>query len=261
MGDWFGFEWYDVSMKTRNTSVGVELVTDSGAMLVRQVFGIGRNYAAHAAEQGLEAPAHPMVFTKNPMSVCSDGDEIVIPPIARDEGFGGNQTDFEAELTVIIGEGPDGQLCKDVSRGDAMGYVHGFTCANDVSARWWQKKGSGGQFCRGKGFDTFCPMGPRVVSVEELAAGGHDVRDLRVVCRVNGEVMQDASTAQMMFPVDVLIEELSKGTTLLPGTVILTGTPSGVGMAREPQVWLHDGDEVEVEIEGIGLLKNRVRFG
>lgn len=244
-----------LAMKISTTPTGSEVILDNGTLRLGQVFGIGRNYAAHAQEQGLEAPTHPMVFTKNPASVCCDGDDIVIPPIARDEAFGGNQTDFEAELAVVIGKD-----CKDVSREDAMKYVLGFACANDVSARWWQKKGSGGQFCRGKGFDTFCPLGPRVVSVEQLSANRHDVNDLRVVCRVNGQVMQDASTAEMMFPVDVLIEELSKGTTLLAGTVILTGTPSGVGMAREPQVWLQDGDVVEVEIEGIGVLCNRVRF-
>ncbi len=237
--------------------MGNEIVTASGSMPIRQIFGIGRNYAAHAHEQGLEAPAHPMVFSKNIASICHDGDDIVIPPIARDERLGGNQTDFEAELAVIIGQGPGGKTCKDVSRDEAMDYVLGFTCANDVSARWWQKKGSGGQFCRGKGFDTFCPLGPKVVSVDEIG----DVNNLRVICRVNGRVMQDASTAQMMFPVNVLIEELSKGTTLVPGTVILTGTPAGVGMAREPRVWLDDGDVVEVEIEGIGVLTNPVRFG
>lgn len=243
-------------MKIHTTPTRSEIVTPSGSVPIRQIFGIGRNYAAHAAEQGIEAPARPMIFTKNIASVIGDGETIVIPPIARDEAFGGNQTDFEAELAVVIGRD-----CKDVSRGDALGSVLGFTCANDVSARWWQKKGSGGQFCRGKGFDTFCPLGPTVVTAEELRANGHDVLDLGIVCRVNGEVMQDARTSQMMFPVDVLIEELSKGTTLVAGTVILTGTPSGVGMAREPRVWLEDGDIVEVEIEGIGVLRNRVGFG
>jgi len=243
-------------MKINTTPTGSEIVTPSGSVPIRQIFGIGRNYAAHAAEQGIEAPERPMVFTKNIASVIGDGEAIVIPAVARDEAFGGNQTDFEAELAVVIGKD-----CKDVSRGDALGYVLGFTCANDVSARWWQKKGSGGQFCRGKGFDTFCPLGPRVVSVEELQSNGHDVLDLGIVCRVNGAVMQDARTSQMMFPVDVLIEELSKGTTLVAGTVILTGTPSGVGMAREPRVWLNDGDVVEVEIEGVGVLRNRVGFG
>ncbi len=244
-------------MKIHTTSTHSEILTPSGSVPIRHIFGIGRNYAAHAHEQGLEAPEQPMVFSKNIASVCLDGEAIVIPPIARDERFGGNQTDFEAELAVIIGQGPGGRVCKDVSRDEAMAFVLGFTCANDVSARWWQKKGSGGQFCRGKGFDTFCPLGPRVVSGDELG----DVNDLRVICRVNGEVMQDASTAQMMFPVDVLIEELSKGTSLVPGTVILTGTPSGVGMARSPAAWLGDGDVVEVEIEGIGVLTNPVRFG
>jgi 2-keto-4-pentenoate hydratase/2-oxohepta-3-ene-1,7-dioic acid hydratase in catechol pathway len=230
------------------------------SITIAHIFGIGRNYAAHAHEQGLEAPDHPMVFTKNIASVIGDGDDIVIPPIARDPGFGGNQTDFEAELAVIIGEHPSGRPCKDVARDDAMGWVFGFACANDVSARWWQKQGSGGQFCRGKGFDTFCPIGS-VVTPDELIAAGLDVNNLKIECRVNGETMQSARTDQMMFPVAVLIEELSKGTTLAPGTVILTGTPSGVGMARNPQVWLNDGDVVEVEIEGIGVLKNQVRFG
>lgn len=240
----------------------MKLTTSDGrSVTIPHIFGIGRNYAAHAHEQGLEAPDHPMVFTKNIASVIRDGEDIVIPPIARDPAFGGNQTDFEAELAVIIGEHPSGRPCKDVARDEAMGWVFGFACANDVSARWWQKKGSGGQFCRGKGFDTFCPIGPRVVTMAELADAGLDVHDLAIACRVNGETMQSARTSQMMFPVDVLIEELSKGTTLVPGTVILTGTPSGVGMAREPQVWLRDGDVVEVEIEGIGMLRNPVRFG
>jgi 2-keto-4-pentenoate hydratase/2-oxohepta-3-ene-1,7-dioic acid hydratase in catechol pathway len=235
--------------------------SDGRSVTISHIFGIGRNYAAHAHEQGLEAPDHPMVFTKNIASLIADGEDIVIPPIARDPAFGGNQTDFEAELAVIIGEHADGRACKDVSREEAMDFVLGLSCANDVSARWWQKQGSGGQFCRGKGFDTFCPIGPRVVTPKELGDAGLDVHNLAIACRVNGETMQSARTSQMMFPVDVLIEELSKGTTLVPGTVILTGTPSGVGMAREPQVWLGDGDVVEVEIEGIGVLRNPVRFG
>ncbi len=240
----------------------MELTTSDGrSVTISQIFGIGRNYAAHAHEQGLEAPEHPMVFAKNIGSVIADGDEIVIPPIARHPDFGGNQTDFEAELAVVIGVHSGGDFCKDMSGDDALDCVLGYTCANDVSARWWQKKGSGGQFCRGKGFDTFCPIGPRVVTREELVMKGLNENNLKIECRVNGETMQSARTDQMMFPIAKLIEELSKGTTLMPGTVILTGTPSGVGMARDPQVWLDEGDEVEVEIEGIGVLKNRVRFG
>jgi len=132
--------------------------------------------------------------------------------------------------------------------------VLGYTCANDVSARWWQKEGSGGQFYRGKSFDTFCPVGPRLVPASQIA----DPSQLRVSCKVNGVVMQDAPTSQMMFPVQKLIAELSRGTTLLPGTIILTGTPSGVGMARTPPVFLKAGDVVEVEIDGFGVLRNTV---
>lgn len=249
-------------MKIQRTPFGGEVVQGDGKSLsLRHIIGIGRNYAAHAHEQGLDAPEHPMVFSKNISSVIGDGEDIVIPPVARDERFGGNRTDFEAELAVIIGEHAGGKPCKDISRAEAMGFVLGFACANDVSARWWQKEGSGGQFCRGKGFDTFCPIGPRVVTRKDLDDAGLDVNDLAIACRVNGATMQEARTIQMMFPVAVLIEELSRGTTLAPGTVILTGTPSGVGMARSPQVWMGDGDEVEVEIEGIGVLRNRVRFG
>jgi len=230
--------------------------SDDVSIPLRHIFGIGRNYVAHAVEQGLKAPERPMIFTKNVMSAIGNGESIVIPPIARDEDTGGNQTDFEAELAIVISK-----PCKDVSREDAMEYVAGFCCANDVSARWWQKKGAGGQFCRGKGFDTFCPLGPTLITYRELANAGLDVDDLKIECRVNGVIMQEARTSQMMFSPAVLIEELSKGTTLAPGTVILTGTPSGVGMARDPQVWLKDGDVVEVEIEGIGILSNPVMFG
>lgn len=239
----------------------MKLTTSDGRTVpVTQIFGIGRNYAAHAHEQGLEAPDHPMVFAKNIASVIGDGEDIVIPPIARDPGFGGNQTDFEAELAVVIGVHSGGDHCRDMVGEDALDCVLGYACANDVSARWWQKQGSGGQFCRGKGFDTFCPIGPRIVTPGELRDAGFDVNDLKIECRVNGETMQSARTSQMMFSVATLIEELSRGTTLMPGTVILTGTPSGVGMARDPQVWLQDGDTVEVEIEGIGVLRNGVRF-
>ncbi|MBL4809896.1 MAG: fumarylacetoacetate hydrolase family protein [Phycisphaerales bacterium] len=230
--------------------VGVEV--DGSVLPIRQIIGIGRNYAAHAIEQGADVPEHPMVFMKNINAAGLDGDEIVIPPIARDANFGGNQTDYEAELAVILGRD-----ALDVSEDEALEYVLGYCCANDVSARWWQKKGSGGQFNRGKSFDTFCPLGPAVVPASEI----EDVQDLGIVCRVNGVVMQDASTDQMMFSVAKLISMLSSGTTLAAGTVILTGTPSGVGMAREPQVWLQDGDVVKVEIEGVGTLTNRVRFG
>jgi 2-keto-4-pentenoate hydratase/2-oxohepta-3-ene-1,7-dioic acid hydratase in catechol pathway len=239
-------------MKLFRTDFGIAVETPTGAVPIRHIIGIGRNYAEHAREMGAvssrsaEGPVHPMIFTKNPYSACLDGDEIVIPHICHDR----EQVDFEAELCVIIG-----RAARDVSGKEAAGYILGYCCANDISARWWQKEGSGGQFCRGKSFDTFCPMGPRVVPGDEIPDPGN----LRVICRLNNQVMQDASTAEMIFPVARLVSELSRGMTLLPGTAILTGTPSGVGMARTPPVYLREGDLVEVEIERIGVLRNRVR--
>jgi len=226
--------------------------TPDGNLPIRHIIGIGRNYAEHASEQGADVPDRPMIFTKNPASLCGSGDDIVIPACCADPETGGpEQVDFEAELGVIIGT-----AAKDISEDDALSHVLGYCCANDVSARWWQKKGSGGQFCRGKSFDTFCPIG-EVTAASEIA----DPQDLTVRCVVSGEVMQEASTSQMIFPVRTLIAELSRGTTLLPGTLILTGTPSGVGMARNPQRFLRDGDVVEVEISGLHALRNRVRAG
>lgn len=231
---------------------GLAVQTPAGPLPVRTILGIGRNYAEHAREQGAALPDRPMVFTKNPASLCLSGDDIVVPPVARDAACGGNQTDFEAELGVVLA-----RAVRDVSEDEALSAVLGYCCANDVSARWWQKQGSGGQFWRGKSFDTFCPIGPWVVP----AGGVPDPQALGVRCRVNGETMQDGTTADMIFPVARLIADLSRGMTLEAGTVILTGTPSGVGMARTPPVWLQDGDTVEVVIDGLGTLTNRVRFG
>jgi len=248
---------YDI-IKTEH---GASVRTPDGDLELRHVIGIGRNYAAHAAERGADVPDRPMTFCKNPASLTTHGTAIVIPACCRDPETGGEdrgepsafgQVDYEAELAVIIG-GPT----KDVTEDEALGRVLGYCCANDVSARWWQKHGSGGQFNRGKSFDTFCPLGPRVVEPDAAP----DPQRLRVVCRLNGRTMQDGSTADMIFPVAALIAELSRGTTLLPGTVILTGTPSGVGAGRTPPVFLQAGDEVEVEIDGPGVLCNTVSDG
>lgn len=209
------------------------------------IWAIGRNYADHAKEMGGPAPVHPMVFLKNPASVIGDGEAIVIPPICREPG---PQVDFEGELAVVLGRD-----CRDVPESDALGFVRGYACANDVSARWWQKEGSGGQFCRGKSFDTFCPLS-RPVPAEEVG----DPQSLVLRTLLNGEPMQEASTGLMLFPVARLIADLSRGTTLLAGTVILTGTPSGVGAARTPPRFLREGDVVEVEITRIGRLRNPV---
>ena len=210
------------------------------------IFCIGRNYAAHASEMGAASPDRPTIFMKNPASVIPSGAPIVIPPIC-DEG--GPQVDYEGELAVVIGT-----TCRNVSESESAAVIGGWAVANDVSARWWQKKGAGGQWIRGKSFDTFCPM------TEPVAATSvPDPQSLRIETRVNGTCMQRASTADMIFPVSTLIAELSRDTTLLEGTVLLTGTPDGVGAARTPPVWLSPGDLVEVVIEGVGHLSNPVR--
>ena len=211
------------------------------------ILGIGLNYRAHALEQGKEPPQRPMLFMKNPAAACGPADDIRVPKVCQSP----EQVDFECELAVVIGK-----PCRDVNLGNAMEFVLGYAAANDVSARWWQKHGGGGQFNRGKSFDTFCPFGPCVVTTDEIPDPGR----LRLRTRLNGRVMQDSTTADLIFSVPELIVFLSQGTTLLPGTLILTGTPSGVGFARTPPVYMKDGDVVEVEVEGIGALRNRVVY-
>jgi len=207
---------------------------------------IGRNYAEHAAEMGAAASSRPMVFMKNPAAVCGESDEIVIPSICDEHG---PQVDWEGELAVEIG-----RAARDVPESQALSFVAGYRVANDVSARWWQKEGSGGQFCRGKSFDTFCPL-----SALRPAALVPDPQSLELRTKLNGEVVQQANTKLMLFPVARLVAELSRGTTLLPGTLVLTGTPSGVGFARTPPRFLKHGDVIEVEIDGVGAIRNRVR--
>lgn len=207
---------------------------------------IGKNYSDHAAEMGGKAPEALVMFMKNPASACGDGDSIVIPPICDEHG---PQVDYEGELALIVGRD-----CRDVPEQDALSVLAGYAAANDVTARWWQREGGGGQFCRGKGFDTFCPIGAMVP-----ASAVRDPQSLRVVTRLNGTVMQDSSTSLMLHPVARIIAELSRGTTLLSGTVILTGTPAGVGFGRNPKVFMQAGDVVEVEIEGVGHVRNPVK--
>lgn len=207
---------------------------------------VGRNYAAHAAEMHAAPPVRPTVFMKNPASIIGPTDDIIIPPICREHG---PQVDFEGELAAIIGRD-----CRDVTEAEALESVAGWSVANDVSARWWQKEGGGGQWIRGKSFDTFCPISPAIDAAEIS-----NPQRLLLETRLNGELMQQANTKDMIFPVAALIAELSRGTTLLCGTVILTGTPSGVGAARTPPRFLREGDIVEVTIEGIGTLSNSVR--
>ena len=211
------------------------------------IIGIGLNYHQHAKEIGMEAPKFPVVFMKNPASIANPGDPILLHPSCMEPP----EVDYEAELAVVIG-----QAAKDVSTTDALGYVLGYTAANDVSARRWQGRRGSGQWVRGKSFDTFCPLGPELVTADKL----QDPQNLRLTCELNGEVMQDANTGDMIFPVAELISFLSTGATLLPGTVILTGTPSGVGFTRKPPVYLMPGDTVNVTLEGIGILSNSVEL-
>jgi 2-keto-4-pentenoate hydratase/2-oxohepta-3-ene-1,7-dioic acid hydratase in catechol pathway len=215
---------------------------------------IGKNYADHAAELAdpgtLKLPERPVLFFKNPASVIGNGAAIELPPVVhtddRDPPIG---VDYEGELAVILG-------CdaRDVPEAQAREVIAAVACANDVSQRWWQWHGSGGQWCRGKSFDTFCPLG-EPTPISAIA----DLQDLLLTTRLNGEVVQQASTSTMIFSVARLISELSQGTTLLAGSVILTGTPAGVGAGRKPPRFLRDGDVVEVEIGGLGCLSNPVR--
>ncbi len=205
---------------------------------------IGLNYTLHAAESGKDAPKWPVLFMKNTSALQNPGDAIELPVKNAS-----TKVDFEAELVVVIGK-----RCKNVTKADALNYVLGYTCGNDVSARDWQRDFGGGQWCQGKGFDTFCPLGPVLVTRDEIP----DPQNLRVRSILNGETMQDQNTSHMIFSVATLIEFLSASKTLVPGTIIMSGTPHGVGFARTPPVFLKPGDTIAVEIDGIGTLSNPV---
>jgi 2-keto-4-pentenoate hydratase/2-oxohepta-3-ene-1,7-dioic acid hydratase in catechol pathway len=208
------------------------------------ILAIGLNYKKHAEEGGKGVPERPMLFLKSTTSLQNPGDPIELP-----RKLPSSEVDYECELAVVIGK-----TCKNVSRADALNYVLGYTAANDVSARDWQNRLNGGQFCQGKSFDTFCPLGPVLVTRDEIP----NPNSLRIKTILNGQAMQDWSTDDMVFDVPALIEFLSGSKTLLAGTVILTGTPHGVGFARKPPVFLKAGDSVTIEIEKIGSLTNPV---
>lgn len=203
------------------------------------VIAIGLNYRKHAIESQMAIPERPVIFFKTTTAVSGPGDPIMLPSMAPDE------VDYECELVMVIGK-----RAKHVSEEQALDYVLGYTCGNDVSARDCQTR-LDAQWARGKSFDTFAPLGPWIET--EL-----DPDHVRVMTRLNGQVMQDSNTADLIFSCRELISYLSDAMTLLPGTVIMTGTPSGVGFARKPPVFLKPGDTVEIEIEGIGTLSNPV---
>jgi 2-keto-4-pentenoate hydratase/2-oxohepta-3-ene-1,7-dioic acid hydratase in catechol pathway len=216
---------------TTNQVAPLDQVRLLAPVLPTKILCVGKNYADHAAEMGGEVPAEPLVFSKPATAVIGPGDDIVLPALST-------EVHHEAELAVVVG-----RLTRKVAVEDALDAVLGYTCANDVTARDLQR--SDGQWTRAKGFDTFCPLGPWIETDLDVAAGA-DVR-----CRVNGETRQDGSTADLVFDVASLVAYCAAFATLLPGDVLLTGTPAGVGPLR-------DGDTVEVEIDGIGTLANHV---
>ena len=208
----------------------------------QKIICVGLNYADHAAETGAKVGDEPVIFNKFPTALAAHGDTIQLPKVGAD-------VDFEAELVAVIGVGG-----KNISREAALDHVAGYACGHDVSARDWQKDKPGGQWLLGKSFDGFAPLGPELVTADEVG----DPHTLDIQLRVNGQVMQESNTEQLIFSVDVLVSYISQVCTLLPGDLIYTGTPSGVGMGRKPPVYLKAGDVVEVEIEKLGVLRNPV---
>lgn len=210
-----------------------------------QILGIGLNYCKHAKETNMPEPKFPVLFTKGINALQHPHDPVVIPRIASDPP----EVDYECELAVLLKK-----TAYNVSEEEALTYVGGYTCANDISARRWQNKKGGGQWCRAKTFDTFCPLGPVLVTPEVIP----NPQTLEIATYLNGKQVQKSNTSDMIFSVARLISQLSQDCTLPKGTLILTGTPEGVGVARDPPLFLAPGDEVEIEIERIGKLVNPV---
>lgn len=206
-----------------------------------KIVAIGLNYMDHCREQGIQPPKRPTTFTKFPSSIIGPGDEI------RWNSDLTQKVDWEVELAVVIGK-----KARNVSAADALDYIAGYTICHDVSARDLQLE-KGDQWIVGKSLDTFCPLGPVLVTKDEI----RDPHNLSLRCLVNGKAVQDSNTKELIFNIPYLIEFLTKGITLLPGDVVTTGTPDGVGAFLKPPVFLKDGDEVTVEIEGIGTMTNR----
>jgi 2-keto-4-pentenoate hydratase/2-oxohepta-3-ene-1,7-dioic acid hydratase in catechol pathway len=207
-----------------------------------KVICVGLNYADHAKEGGMAVPEEPMIFSKFATTIRADGDPVVLPRSSP-------QVDYEAELVVVIG-----RPGRHIPQEEAMRHVAGYCCGNDISARDWQFGKPGGQWLLGKTFDSFAPLGPALVTAEEVPQPGN----LRIQMRLNGKTMQDSNTSQLIFPVEKLISYVSGVCTLEPGDVIFTGTPPGVGCSRKPPVFLRPGDNLEVEIERLGVLHNPV---
>jgi 2-keto-4-pentenoate hydratase/2-oxohepta-3-ene-1,7-dioic acid hydratase in catechol pathway len=205
-----------------------------------KIVALGLNYRDHIEETGREDTGFPVVFAKFPSSVIGPDDDIVIPKVSK-------KIDWEVELGIVVG-----RTCRDVSEEDAIDYLAGYTIVHDVSARDLQRED--GQWIRAKSIDTFCPMGPCIMTADELG----DASELKMYTKVNGVIKQESNTSNLMYSVPQIVSSLSKSFSLEPGDVIATGTPSGVGYARDPPEYLKSGDEVELFIEGIGYLRNKV---
>ena len=231
----------EVSLNPTGETVALSEVKLLAPVDPPNVLAIGLNYRRHAAETQLTLPERPLLFIKANTAVIGAGEPIVLPSIAPAE------VDYEAELCLVIGK-----RAKNVSESEALSYVFGYTCGNDVSARDCQLR-LDSQWARGKSFDSFCPLGPWLETDLE------NPDDLAIRSLLNGQVMQDSNTSDLIFNCRQLVSFLSHNLTLLPGTVIMTGTPEGVGMARTPPVYLRPGDVIEIEIEGIGTLSNPVQ--
>jgi 2-keto-4-pentenoate hydratase/2-oxohepta-3-ene-1,7-dioic acid hydratase in catechol pathway len=207
-----------------------------------KIICLGLNYRDHAEESGMAIPTEPILFSKYASSLIGPGQAIELPAVST-------EVDYEAELVYVIGK-----RGRDIPRDRAMEYIAGYTIGHDVSARDWQLNKPGKQWMAGKTFDTFAPLGPALVTADEVP----NPNDLGIRLRLNGQTMQDSNTSQLIFRAEEVIPYLSQIFTLEPGDLIFTGTPPGVGMARKPPVWLQAGDVVEVEIDGLGILKNPV---
>ncbi len=211
----------------------------------RKIICIGLNYRDHARESGAAIPPEPVLFSKYPTAVIATEDPIVLPPVSQ-------EVDYEAELVIVIGRGG-----KNIKKENAAGHIGGYTCGHDVSARDWQLKKPGGQWMAGKTFDTFAPTGPVIVTSDEIG----DPLNLPIKLRLNGKTMQDSNTRELIFGPNEVVAYISQVITLEPGDLIFTGTPPGVGFAKKPPVFLKPGDVCEVEIGGIGVLRNPVVQG
>jgi 2-keto-4-pentenoate hydratase/2-oxohepta-3-ene-1,7-dioic acid hydratase in catechol pathway len=235
-GDLFGEFWQSDQM--------LQPVRRLAPVVPSVIYAIGMNYAQHATEIGAQLPEYPIVFMKSPSSTLDPERPILLPRHLHSD-----QVDYEGELAVVIARD-----CKNVSTEDALEYVLGYTCANDVSARDWQNQHGGGQWVKGKSFDTFCPLGPVLVTSDCIP--NPQLLPIRTI--LNGQIRQESYTGEMIFSVAEIIAFLSASTTLKAGSVILTGTPPGVGVAASPTRFLKPGDDLSVEITGIGRLRNPV---